>query len=1149
MTEREQLEQAIAALEAQRDALGSAVVATALLSLRERLAALTAQEQLHEPHRKHMTVLFADASGFTALSEKMDAEDVGDIMNTLWQRLDGAIIAHGGQIDKHAGDAVMAVWGAGKTREDDPERAIRAALAMQAALTAFREDRDVALSMRIGINTGLAIFGATGTTGEVTALGDAVNVASRLEQAAPVGGILVSHDTYRHVRGVFDVTPQAPLTVKGKREPVRTYIVQRAKPRAFHVATRGVEGIETRTIGREAEMQALQSAFEGVMQNAAARAVLVVGDPGLGKSRLAYEFENWIELLPLEVVAFKGRAVAEMTGVPYGLLRDVFRYRFEIFDDDSPGQVREKFEAGMSGRLPPEEAHLVGQLVGFDFSATTAVRNLMGGDSFARLALAYLTKYFRSVAAADPAVMLLEDLHWADNASLDFIARLMHELSNYRLLALCLARPTLFERRPKWGEGPTYVRLDLTPLSSKDAAALVGEILQKVEDLPDDLRRLIVNSAEGNPFYVEELIKMLVDDGVIVRGDEHWRVEMNRLRAIRVPPTLTGVLEARLDSLPHDERDVLQRASVVGRLFWDATVASLRAEGESPVNVPTTLKAVRARELVFRHERSAFVGAEEYLFKHALLRDVVYETVLLKLRRVYHRQVAAWLEANSGGRVGEFAGLIADHCERAGEAASAAQWWRRAGEAAEQTSAYREAVAAFERALALLSAEDRETRAELLVRIGNTHIRLSEYAAARERLEAGLAAAREARHLQTAVRALGGLGNAEYRLGDYESARAFAQEALALAQAAGDRAGEALALRGLGNVAYTQADYPASAQYLEKSLAICRETGDRWGIAACLNNLGLITSALGDNPATARYYEASLALFQELGDRYGTAVSLENLGTVARTQGDYTAAARHYEDSLMIRREINDGWGTAACLNDLGLVASARGDYAAATHYYAESLAIHRATGDRAGIAQSGTGLAFVAYLQGDYAAAARAYEESLEMFRELGNPMGASMCLTSLGLVCAAQGEYARAIQYHEASLALSKEIGNRWSVANSLTNLGHATAGSGAVEAARRYYREALAEALALEALPVVLEALAGMVALRAEARGPEATAELIGLALGHPASNSDVAKAAEPTLAALRAVLPGDELDSALARGKALDLRQAVEQVMAE
>ena len=312
MIEREQLEQAITQLEAQRATLGDDVVDVSIVALRAKLAAL--EPLPPQKQRKQATILFADVSGFTAMSETLDAEEVSDVMNALWQRWDAAIVEHGGVIDKHMGDGVMALWGALEARENDPELAIRAALAMQSELAAFCAEWQVDLAIRVGLNTGPVLLGDVGTTGELSAIGDAVNLASRLEGAAPTGGVLISHDTYRHVRGVFDVLEQEPLQVKGKARPVHTYLVQYAKPRAFRMLTRGVAGIETRMVGRDAELLMLQNMFRDATEDAEVQVVTVVGDAGVGKSRLLYEFEKWIELLPEGILVFPGACHARDGG-------------------------------------------------------------------------------------------------------------------------------------------------------------------------------------------------------------------------------------------------------------------------------------------------------------------------------------------------------------------------------------------------------------------------------------------------------------------------------------------------------------------------------------------------------------------------------------------------------------------------------------------------------------------------------------------------------------------------------------------------------------------------------------------------------------------------------------------------------------------
>ncbi len=304
--------------------LGVATVDAVIAAIEKQLADLERAEVPAVEQRKLVTVLFADVYGFTAMAQKLDAEDVKAMMDALWQRLASIIIDQGGLVDKYIGDAVMALWGSTETREDDAVRAIRAALAIQSVLADFRGVNGAELQMRIGINTGLAVLGQAGDQGEFTAMGDTVNVASRLEQAAPVGGVLISHDTFRQVRGLFDVAEEPPIRVKGKDELLKVYSIQRARPRAFRLFTRGIEGVETRMVGRDAELKVLQDIFQLALDDQAGHVVTVSGDAGLGKSRLLYELGSWIDLRPEVVWVFRARHPANGRNPLRSVSRSVF---------------------------------------------------------------------------------------------------------------------------------------------------------------------------------------------------------------------------------------------------------------------------------------------------------------------------------------------------------------------------------------------------------------------------------------------------------------------------------------------------------------------------------------------------------------------------------------------------------------------------------------------------------------------------------------------------------------------------------------------------------------------------------------------------------------------------------------------------------
>ncbi|MCA9977193.1 MAG: AAA family ATPase, partial [Anaerolineales bacterium] len=662
LTEQEKLERAIAALEAQRPVLGDAVVDAALQPLRQKVEELRRTAVSTSSARKQVTVLFADVSGFTALSEKLDAEDVTTVMNALWTRLDGAITDNGGWIDKHIGDAVMALFGVPNAHEDDPEHAIRAALAMQSALADFRAEMNVPLAMRIGINTGPVFLDKVGTTAEYTAMGDAVNVASRMEHAAPVGGILICHDTYRHVRGVFDVQVLEPIHVKGKSELLQVYLVQGAKPRPFRVTTRGVEGIETHMVGRETELRQLQTAMQQVLADTKIHAVTVCGEAGIGKSRLLYEFTNWLELQPVRFWMFQARMIQGMRKQPYALLRGLFSFRFDIQENDSLVEARRKLEVGVmtfTGADDQVRAHFLGHMIGLDYAHSPYLQGILDDARQIRdRAFHYTAQLLQQMAEKRPLLMLLEDIHWADDASLDFIEYLVQTYPNSPILIASLTRPPLFERRPNWfANYEQHQVIPLQPLTESLSNELVGHILRKVSLLPRELRARIVQSAEGNPFYIEELIKMLLESGVIQKNGEEWHIASLALAELNVPPTLVGVLQARLDRLAMPIRETLQQASVIGRMFWDDAIAFLNMQlsrPTPPLNGP--FHDLRQKEMIYERSPSTFRDTREYSFKSGVLRDVVYESVLKRDRRQYHLQVACWLADRSGNRAGEYAG-------------------------------------------------------------------------------------------------------------------------------------------------------------------------------------------------------------------------------------------------------------------------------------------------------------------------------------------------------------------------------------------------------------------------------------------------------------------------------------------------------------
>jgi predicted ATPase len=435
-------------------------------------------------------------------------------------------------------------------------------------------------------------------------------------------------------------------------------------------------------------------------------------------------------------------------------MRDLFAFRFQIQDSDAPGVVWEKFERGVQAVYRNERlaldnqapsvtektspltqervdaqvhAHFIGQLLGFDFRESPHLKGLLDDPQALRnRGLLSLREYFAAASRLSPLVVFLEDIHWADGSSLDMIKELGKLTLDHPLLLVCLTRSSLFERRPYWGEGQEYHRkLELQPLSKRESRQLVEEILQNVEQVPLALRELVVKGAEGNPFYIEELIKMLIERGVIHRGGitsqgvERWQIISERLEQVELPTTLMGVLQARLDSLDDSEKQVIQQAAVVGRIFWDLVIEHIQAstngkKRNKPLGV--ILNNLRHKELVFRREDASIEGAQEFTFKHDVLREVTYDTVLVKERKHYHALVAEWLIEKSQERMGEYLGLVAEHLELAGRDKKAAHYYVLAGDQALSNYANVEAQAYYQRAMDL--EPDDELRLDLLAGLG-----------------------------------------------------------------------------------------------------------------------------------------------------------------------------------------------------------------------------------------------------------------------------------------------------------------------------------------------------------------------------------------------------------------------------------------------
>jgi tetratricopeptide (TPR) repeat protein len=693
----------------------------------------------------------------------------------------------------------------------------------------------------------------------------------------------------------------------------------RARPRAFRMQTRGVEGIETKMIGRDGELKLLQDALMLCMEDGETQMVTVTAEAGVGKSRLLFEFSRWIDVIDQIVLFFEGRATPQTTNLPYSLIRSVFSFRFEILDSDAPEVMRDKFTQGIAqfmGENTADEAAFIGQLVGFDFSEHPAVSPVLkSAEVFQRQALEHLQTFFRSITATGPAIIELEDIHWADTYSLDLINRLVADNRTLPLMVICMARPELHQHRPGWGEGQDFHHhIDLKPLSKLDTRRLVREVLQRVDDIPAEIRDLIVERADGNPFYIEELVKILLEDGVIVKGetdDANWRVLPERLADLRVPPTLTGVLQARLDTLEPMARLLLGRASVIGRIFWVSAVQALESADSFHIEqIERVLQELRRRELIYLREKSDFAGTQEYVIKHAILRDVIYESLLKRQQRAYHGAVAQWLIEASAERADEYTALIAEHYEKAAETLKAAQYLLTAAQQAYRISAYPQARALLQDAVKLLPTEDqadvRLVRVNINALLGEVYDLIGEYQLARPILESALADARMLGNKEQIVWTLGLLGRiVGLRQGEWQAGDAHFSEAHALLQDMNNPNLMQFILRQVANLYQDiEEKRPLALTTAEESVTIARQVGNLFEVVSSLNTLGNVLTTLQRDDEAIVAYEEAIRIGQEIGDTRIVAYGTNNLGNCYIAKKDYPKALAAFEMSLHMSQKL-----------------------------------------------------------------------------------------------------------------------------------------------------------------------------------------------------------------------------------------------------
>jgi predicted ATPase/class 3 adenylate cyclase len=830
--------------------------------------------------RKVITVLFADLVGFTARSESLDPEDVEAILRPYHERLRSELERHGGTVEKFIGDAVMALFGAPTAHEDDPERAVRAALTIR---DWAREEGE--LELRIGITTGEALvsLGARPEAGEGMAAGDVVNTAARLQASAPANGILVDETTYRATRERIEYADKEPVSAKGKAEPVSVWEVREARARF------GADVVQAGAplVGRRRELDLLGDALGRAREEGSPQLVTLVGVPGIGKSRLVYELYMLVDAEDELTNWRQGRSLPYGEGVTYWALAEMAKAQAGILESDGPDEAERKLK-GMADVLGAADAELMLEglrpLVGLGGEAEA------GGDRSERFAAWRV--FFESLAERRPTVLVFEDLHWADDDLLDFVDHLVDWASSVPLLVVGTARPELLERRPEWGGGkPNALTLSISPLSDDDTARLLGALLERAV-LPAETQESLLVRAGGNPLYAEQFARLLAETG----GEEQ-----------PLPENVQGIIAARLDGLPPEEKQLLQNASVLGKVFWLG--AACAVGGIDRTEAEERLHALERKEFVRRERRSSVGGEDEYAFRHALVRDVVYGQIPRSGRAERHERAAEWIDAL--GRPDDHAEMLAHHYLVALELLRAAgedephalvdrgrRAARDAGDRALALGSYSVATRFYEAALELWPV-DSEERPELL--LAYARARVDDAALDEALLAEAVEGLLRAGKIEDAAEAEVRLGDIWLNRGDRDRALEHLERGRELVSDRGPSRAKTFVLQELGR-ALMLSDDERAIEIAQESLQLAEALGFEAARSRNLNTIGVMKVVMGDRTGLQELEQA--VAIGAAAHSHEEAGALANLQTMMTLLGDLRRAGELQEQCLEVSRAL-----------------------------------------------------------------------------------------------------------------------------------------------------------------------------------------------------------------------------------------------------
>jgi class 3 adenylate cyclase/predicted ATPase len=955
-----------------------------------------------EGERRQVTIIFADISGFTALNDAAktpaEVEQVVRLINLCLQELSKAIYEFDGRIDKYIGDAIMAVFGAPKAHEDDPERALRAALAMQDKLDKFNKEQHLSnpLGIHMGINTGTVIAGEIGAaqSRSYTVMGDAVNVASRLEHVSETGEILVSEATYNLINRLFVFEEREPVAVKGKKDPLKIFLLKSAKD--LSQTQRGLSGMEAPVVGREYELNTLLE-YHAKLQKRQGGIVVVSGDAGMGKSRLVREFRKKVEVRyhedktpPLWLL---GRGLSYRQSFTNRLFVDILKSYLDLPENPDETLVKLRLEAmgdELFGPRKDEVIPFLALLLGFKLDEELATRLAGDNQYLQQRTFVAIGEWVEALVKRRPLIMVFEDLHWADAGSVKLIQYLLTLTVYNPVMVICVARPerdtSFWEIKQQSAQDYTdnFIELALWPLTDEESRQVIKHLL-KVEYIPPVMEQLLLNRAGGNPLFLEELIRSLIEEGVIQPAEDgRWQITRS-VTEMDIPNTLQGVLTARIDRLEESVKRVLQVAAVIGRVFPNYILAPIVNDAKV---LASALHQLEAADLIELHAQED--GQPDYRFKHVLTHETAYTSLLHQQRKIIHKQIADHM-ARLFWQIGEkYAPIVAEHYYKSETWSRALRYLQRSAEAAIQSFANHQAVEFYSQALDVADILGTEADQEAILAI------------------------REGR-----AKILTQLGEPQQAIADFEAMLASAKELK-------DESAQMRALNGLGSLHASHYDVTHAKQYFEEALNVVRRLGNQRDIADTLIQLGDFNYNLGQLELGIKNYQEAHQISAQLNDEVRLTEAEDGLAKITLEYGEVSASLERFADIVNTRRRLGYRSGLMQSLASLLVAQTFAADYHSAEQTAEEVLELHRRSGDFYRVPFIRYYQAFGQLFQGEFDKAQENLKEGLRLAEEQKQKSLQALGMAWLGYYYLTLGLDQEGLLQAEQSMALAKELGS---------------------------------------------------------------------------------------------------------------------------